>query len=165
MFVVGEKVVYPMHGVGVVEKIEEREVLDKNQLYYFVKLDHGEMTVMVPVEHSEKLRLRKILPEESMEKVFSIFDNPCESIHQDWKVRFSHNQTKLKEGSVQSLSEVVRDLYHRNHIKELSRGEKKLYDNAFQLLGDELAYTEKMESTDVRIAIIKYLKAQVTVPA
>ena len=165
MFNVGDKVVYPMHGVGTIEKIEEKEVLEKKQLYYFVNLLQGGMTVMVPVEHSEKLRLRKILPEETLEMVNEILDSECESVHMDWKVRYSNNHEKLKEGSVQSLSEVVRDLYHRNNIKELSRGEKKIYDSAFQLLADELACTENREQTDIKISILTRLKKKASVPA
>lgn len=165
MFKVGENVVYPMHGVGRIEKIEEKEVLEKKQLYYFVNLLQGGMTVMVPVEHSEKLRLRSIHPDETLEKVGEVLDDDCESTNLDWKVRYSNNQEKLKEGSVKSLAEVVRDLFHRNEIKELSRGEKKIYDSAFQLLCDELSYTEDMDQTEIKVAILKRLKEKSSVTA
>ncbi len=163
MFQVGEKVVYPVHGVGTIVRIEEKEVLGKKQLYYFIDIDQGNMTVMVPVEQSDKVRLRKIQPDDSMDKVIEILNEDCENIHLEWKIRYSNNQIKLKEGSIRSLSEVVRDLFHRNHIKELSRGEKKLYDSAIQLLCDELSCVEKKKSDIIKNLIIDELQTQISV--
>lgn len=159
MYKVGDKVVYPMHGVGEIERIEEREVLKKIQLYYFIKLNHGEMTMMVPVEQSDNLKIRPVQGSESINQVIDILDKPCEGINNDWKIRYNNNQQKLKEGSLESLSEVVRDLFHRNHIKELSRGEKKIFDSAIQLLTDELAYTDNITSQEAKIAIIEKLRS------
>lgn len=159
MYKVGDKVVYPMHGVGEIEKIEEREVLQKKQLYYFIKLNHGEMTMMVPVEQSDNLKIRPVQGKESISDVIDILEKPCEGINKDWKIRYNNNQQKLKEGSLISLSEVVRDLFHRNQIKELSRGEKKIFDSAFQLLTDELAYTDNISSQEAKQTIIQKLKS------
>ncbi|MDH4129299.1 MAG: CarD family transcriptional regulator [Spirochaetota bacterium] len=164
MFEEGQKVVYPMHGVGIIDKIEEREILGKKQIYYSIKLVQSGMTVMIPVEQSEKIRLRELYSGKLLTKVFSTLKNPCENLHFDWKIRYSNNHEKLKEGSITSLTEVVRDLFHRNQIKELSRGEKKLYDSAFQLLCDELSYSEEMDQEKIKVSILEKLKSTENVP-
>ena len=162
MFNVGDKVVYPVHGVGTIEMVEEREVLGKKQLYYFLKLDLAGMTMMIPVDQSDKVRLRAVSHDDNIENVLSTLNEPCGNLRLDWKIRYSNNHEKLKEGSVRSLSEIVRDLFHRNIIKELSRGEKKLYDSAFQLLCDELSYSQNEEKELIESSILNHLKSQKT---
>ena len=157
MFKVGDKLVYPMHGIGILEKIEEKEVLGKKKLYYFVRLDYGGMVLMIPVEQSQNLKLRKILFENSLNTVFSILEEPSDDLSLNWKVRYNNNQKKLKEGSLKSLSEIVRDLFHRNRVKELSRGEKSLYDQSIRFLTDELAYTEKRDDQELKEEILNHL--------
>jgi CarD family transcriptional regulator len=161
MFQAGQAVVYPTHGVGRVEKIEERKILGNKKLYYLIKLDNVGMTVMIPVEHSDKARLREVSNEKSLDSVLRVLDSPTDNIRLDWKIRYSKNTEKLKEGSLKSISEVARDLYHRNQIKDLSKGEKKIYDTALQLLCDELVYTDDMDSSKAKSFIIDHLKMQI----
>ncbi len=161
MFQVGQAVVYPTHGVGKVEKIEERKILGNKKLYYFIRLDNIGMVVMIPVEHSSKARLRLVSNSKSIDSVVNVLDSPTENIRLDWKIRYSTNNEKLKEGSLKSISEVVRDLYHRNQIKELSKGEKKIYDSALQLLCDELIYTDNMDYSNAKDFILSHLKSLV----
>ncbi len=165
MFKVGQNVVYPTHGVGSIDKIEEREVLGKRKIYYLIKLTNSDMTVMLPVDQCEKARLRSIAEEEAINEVYSTFETPSENHKLDWKSRYNNNNEKLKDGSIISLSEVVRDLYFRNLIKELSKGEKRLYDNAFQLLSEEMSCIQQQDRSQVKSSILKYLKNEVKVPA
>lgn len=159
-FRVGDKVMYPFHGVGKVEKIEERSILDQNRLYYHVKLHYSGMKVMIPVLESEKFRLRKLNSEKALENVLEILKEESQNFKLEWKARYNKNQKKLKDGSIRSLSEVVRDLFLRNQIKELSRGEKELYDNAFQILSEELSYSEEMPYKAIKSMILERLRNQ-----
>lgn len=160
MYEVGEKVVYPMHGVGVISKIEEKEVLGEKHLYYILKLSMTDMTVMIPIEKSEKLGLRVVISENKVGDVMEILKEKCpeEDMDENWKTRYTTNQEKIKSGSIEELAEVVRNLYKRNLIKELSTSEKKLFDNALQLMIDEIALSKNVEKAEIEHNIAEILE-------
>ena len=157
-FQVGDWVMYPFHGVGKIEKIEERTILNHNRLYYHVKLHYSGMKVMIPISESENLRIRKLSSPHALQNVLEILKEESQNFKLEWKARYHKNQKKVKEGSIRSLSEVVRDLFLRNQIKELSRGEKELYDNAFQILSEELSYSQELPSKSIKSMILERLK-------
>jgi len=133
-------VVYPMHGVGNVERIEKREVLGVSRLYYIIKIACDGMTVMIPVERSEELGLRGIVEQKDVELALGILVKKCSAgMDEDWKARFNMNKDKIRTGAIFGVAEVVRDLFQRSKEKELSSSEKKLYENAYQLLADEIS--------------------------
>jgi CarD family transcriptional regulator len=159
MYEIGEKVVYPMHGVGVISKIEEKEVLGEKHLYYILKLSMTDMTVMIPIEKSEELGLRGVVSNEKIDKVFDILKQETPDENDDnWKNRYNTNQTKIKSGSILELAEVVRNLYIRNQKKELSTSEKRLFDNALQLMVDEIALSKNQEKVEVEHMISDILE-------
>ncbi len=164
MYKINEKVVYPMHGVGVISKIEEMEVLGETHLYYILKLSMTEMTVKIPVDKSDELGLRSVVSESEINEVYEVLkqDNP-EADDDNWKNRYNTNQTKIKSGSITELAEVVRNLFirntknNKNNKKELSASEKRLFDNALQLMIDEIALSKSIEKTEVEHKISEIL--------
>lgn len=158
MYDIGEKVVYPMHGVGVISKIEEREILGESHLYYILKLSMTDMTVMIPIDKSEELGLRSVVSDDKIDKVMQILKQESpEDEDENWKSRYNTNQTKIKSGSILELAEVVRNLYIRNQKKELSTSEKRLFDNALQLMVDEIALSKNQEKVEVEHKISEIL--------
>jgi len=139
LFALGDHVVYPLQGVGVINKIEKKTLRGNTSLYYEIFLEISDMTVMVPVDKTEELGIRAIV--ESSEALAAIngISNKLEQVPVDWKARYQMNVDLLKQGSIASIAKVVQILYHRSKIKELPVQERKLYDNALRILIDETA--------------------------
>lgn len=138
-FSIGDYVVYPLQGVGIINKIEEKTLRGNTSLYYEIFLEISDMTVMVPVTKIEELGIRSIVdPSEALAAIDGI-SNRLEQVPVDWKARYQMNVDLLKEGSIASIAKVVQILYHRSKIKELPVQERKLYDNALRILIDESA--------------------------
>ncbi|MDI6791435.1 MAG: CarD family transcriptional regulator [bacterium] len=161
MFAVGDKVVYPLHGAGVIESIEEKEILGEWQKYYVLRLLIGDMKVMVPVRSTGgQVRLRGIIEEDEVSKVIDILHSTQEeAMEDDWKIRHNNNLEKIKSGSIYRAAEVARNLSHRNHRKGLSPGERKLLDNACQLIVSELSFVQNMPLENINASIVKILEA------
>jgi CarD family transcriptional regulator len=146
MFNVGDKVVYPLHGAGQIESIEEHEVLGKIQKYYVVRLLVGGMKVMVPVNSSDgQVRLRKIIGEDEVKKVITILKNATIKPISDWKVRYNTNLEKMKTGCIYKVAEVARSLAQRNKEKGLSSGERRLLETACTAITSELAFAQDID--------------------
>jgi len=154
----GDNVVYPMHGVGIIVKIEEKKILDKKQLYYILKLSSSDMTAMIPVDKSETLGLRPCAKTSEVEEAFSILNQAPETVEEDWKVRYNNNHSLIKKGNLLELAQVVRNLYHRNKIKELSSTEKKLFEYALQLMIDEISIARKTDKMEIEDNITRILE-------
>ncbi len=159
MYDIGEKVVYPMHGVGIISKIEKKEVLGESHLYYILRLSMTDMTVMIPIEKSDSLGLRSVVSDKEVDDVMEVLRQCSSDEGEDdnWKTRYITNQGKIKNGSITELAEVVRDLYRRNLKKELSSSERRLFDNALQLMIDEIALSTNIDKVEIEHRISKIL--------
>ena len=142
MFNVGDKVVYPMHGAGVIESIEEKAILDERQSYYIIKMP-GEVKVMVPTAKAEEIGVRNIIDKTSAEKVMGILEQESTEMSMNWNKRYRDNMEKMKSGDIYEVADVVRNLSFKQKEKGLSTGEKKMLLNAKQILVSELVLAEK----------------------
>ncbi|QGG49212.1 CarD family transcriptional regulator [Heliorestis convoluta] len=138
MFSIGDKVVYPMHGAGVIEAIEEREVLGEKRHYYVMRLSVGNMRIMIPLTNVEEIGLRQIANKEDINKIIKILQEKKSSLSGNWHRRYRTNLDKMKSGDIFAVAEVVRNLVRRDQEKGLSTGEKKLLESARQILISEL---------------------------
>lgn len=145
MFKIGDSIVYPMHGVGKIDGIEKKTVLGKRVEFYFISIINNGMKVMIPVKNAKEIGLRGIIPKKDVNKVVDILTKENISQEEDWKLRYQNNIEKVKTGSIYEVSEVARDLYRRNTERELSIMERKLYENAYQLITHELALVKKVD--------------------
>lgn len=155
MFLVGDRIVYPMHGAGVIEAIEERDILGICRKYYVLKMPIGEMKVLVPVPIAGKseVNLRSVITKDEVDQVFEILTDDISVEFDNWNRRYRQNLEKLKSGSIYELAEVVRNLSRRDQRKGLSTGEKKMLDNARQLLISELVLAENLSEEEVLVQI------------
>ena len=138
MFQIGDNIVYPMYGAGVISKIEEKEVLGESHSYYFVNLPHSKMDVMIPVDNAENIGVRHVIDKSSLDSVLEVLGGETEHMHPNWNKRFRENNEKLKTGDIYIVASVVRNLVRSDRVKRLSTGEKKLLGNAKQILESEL---------------------------
>ena len=134
MFEVGDKVVYPHHGAGVVQKKEHKEVLGQRREYLTITILYNEMTVMVPAENAERAGLRRVIDEQTVQEVLAVLKDDGTQMPKNWNRRFKHNRDKIKTGDVFELAEVVRNLSIRDLDKGLSTGEKQMFGRAKKIL-------------------------------
>lgn len=139
MFKVGDRVVYPMHGAGLVESIEDRTILGEVRSYYIVRIKHGNMQVMVPVEGAAAVGLRGIVEPKALDPVFTELSAESTPMDENWNRRNRENMEKLKTGDLSKVAEVIRNLARVDRVKKLSTGEKKLLNNARMILSSEMS--------------------------
>jgi CarD family transcriptional regulator len=139
-FEIGDKVVYPHHGAGLVMTKETRELMGEKREYLTIKILHNELTVMVPCENAGKAGLRRIIDEEEIKKVTAVLTDDVSEMPKNWNRRFKYNREKIKTGDVFELAEVVRNLAIREMEKGLSTGEKQMYTRAKKILASEFMY-------------------------
>lgn len=151
MFQVGEKIVYPGHGIGEIISIESRTISGSSQNFYILKIIDSDMKVMVPVNNSHSVGLRKITPRDDIQKIYDILKNRTHMTEdtQTWNRRHREYTEKINSGSVFEIAEVLRDLYVLKLDKDLSFGEKKMLDTARNLLVKEIALAMQEAETKV----------------
>ncbi len=150
MFKLGDKVVYPMHGAGVIETVEQKEVLGVVKSYFILKMPIGEMKLMIPVDNVDNIGLRDIINMEAVENVYVILKQNAEINDSNWNKRFRDNMIKMKTGDIFEVAQVVRDLTYRDREKGLSTGEKKMLVSAKQMLVSEIALSTNADSKSIQ---------------
>ena len=138
MFNIGDKVAYPMHGAGLIENIETKQILGETCDYYIVRIKQGNLLVMVPVNGAEDNGLRYIMDKKKLNTVYKILAAESTPMDDNWNRRNRDNMDKLKTGDLSEVAEVIRNLVRVDREKKLSTGEKKLLSNAKQILASEM---------------------------
>ena len=148
MFNIGDKVVYPMHGAGVIQDIEEKNILGEKTSYYIIKMP-GEVKVMVPTSKAKEMGVRDIINGETASKVFKVLETNCTEMSMNWNKRYRDNMEKMKSGDIYEIADVVRNLSFKQKEKGLSTGEKKMLINAKQILVSELTLAENSQKEQI----------------
>jgi CarD family transcriptional regulator len=144
-FTVGETVVYPHHGAALIEEISKRVIRGEEKLYLRLKVAQGDLTIEVPAENCDLVRVRDVVDHEGLEKVFDVLRAPYTEEPTNWSRRYKANVEKIASGDVIKVAEVVRDLSRRDADRGLSAGEKRMLARARQILVSELALAEHTE--------------------
>ena len=164
-FQVGEKVVYPNHGVATIENISSRAFAGHYERFYLLRLTYNSLTVMVPFSHVDDLGLRRVTRNGEMARVVSFLSEGRCQRYQDWKDRFKENSEKMKNGSLLSVAEVMKSLLILQSHKTLSFREKKMLDRARHMLITEFSTSRGMtESEAVGLLDQALHKAQLHLP-
>jgi CarD family transcriptional regulator len=159
-FKLNQRIVYPLHGVGMIREIFERTWKGNPTLYYSIYLSVNDMTMMVPVEKAEEQGIRAIVEQKYAKDALEIVGNEYEPIAGDWKMRYQTNRELLKHGEVTDIAKVVQNLYHRSKIKELPIMERKLFDSALKLLVDEVGFSLGLPVEEVEQMIFSRLESE-----
>jgi CarD family transcriptional regulator len=138
-FQIGEKVVYPNHGVATVENISSRSFGSAFERFYLLRLTCGSMTVMVPFSHVADVGLRKVTRNGEVARILTYLSEPAARAKQDWKDRYKENSEKLRDGTLFSIAQVLKSLLLQQLDKTLSFREKKMLDRARHMLITELS--------------------------
>ncbi|GMR05140.1 MAG: CarD family transcriptional regulator [Thermodesulfobacteriota bacterium] len=158
-FKAGDLAVYPAHGVGMIMGVETRMVSETDTSFYILKVLDTEATIMVPVDNAGAVGLRKVLKKSQVPKVYAILKEKSDSVleHQTWNRRYREYNDKIKSGSVLELAKVLRDLYILKFDKELSFGERKMFDTAKNLLIKELSVAKKTKEAQIEEELYRIL--------
>ena len=148
MFNVGDKIVYPMHGAGTIDAIEEKNILGEKQNYYIIKMP-GEVKVMVPISKASDIGVRSVIDKAEAGKVLEVLEANETEMSNNWNKRYKENMEKMKSGSIYEVADVVRNLSYKQKEKGLSTGEKKMLNNAKQILVSELVLAEHASENEV----------------
>ncbi len=150
MFKVNDVVVYPAHGVAEIESIEERDISGTKLSFMIMKVLDTQMTVMVPVSNINNVGIRPLIGKAEIEKVYNILKQKDVQIdNQTWNRRYREYMEKIKSGNATEIAEVLRDLNILKKGKDLSFGERKMYDTAKTLLVNEIFISRKLDKTAV----------------
>lgn len=158
MYNIGDKIVYPMHGAGVIESIEEKEILGQKKSYYVVKIPVGEMKVMIPTGNVTDIGIREVISNQDADKVLATLGEMEQSSNNNWNKRYRENMTKIKSGNIFEIACVVRSLIQRDRDKGLSTGERKMLNSAKQILVSELVLAKNIDPFEIEKIMNKYLK-------
>ena len=153
MFSIGDKIVYPMHGAGVVEGIEEKQILGESRSYYILKVPFGDMKIMIPCDSTESVGVREVICVAEIPVVEEALSSESTEMPGNWNRRYRDNMEKLKTGDLEQVCEVVRNLMRVDQIKKLSTGEKKMLSNARQILLSELILVCNRNADEINVFI------------
>ena len=153
LFQIGDKVVHPMHGAGIVESIVQKKVNGVMRDYYVLKLPVRAMVVMIPTENSEEIGVRPIVDREQADRVLEEIGSLQVEMTQNWNRRYRENMERLKSGDLFQVACVVKGLMLRDVDRGLSTGERKMLHNAKQIMISEIVMAEKVAYREVETRI------------
>lgn len=158
-FRVGDQVVYPHHGVATIERIEDKEVLGERKSYLVLRLDAGDLTLMVPADSCEDVGIRDLIGKDQVDNVLKVLKKgKVTDSAENWSRRYKANSEKIKSGDIQQVAEVVRNLSIREREKGLSTGEKRMLNKARQILAGEMAVALSVELEEAEAVLEKALR-------
>lgn len=149
MFNVGDKIVYPMHGAGVIESIEEKEILGQKHNYYVLKMPIGDMKVMIPIQNVDDIGIREVIDEKDADRVLELLHDRSVNATSNWNKRYRENMNKIKSGNIFEVASVVKALMLREKEKGLSTGERKMLNSARQILISELVLAKGTNQLEI----------------
>ncbi|MBO5408851.1 MAG: CarD family transcriptional regulator [Clostridia bacterium] len=157
MYQVGDKIVYPMHGAGVIEAIEEKEILGNINSYYILRVPTGNISLMVPVKNAAEIGVRDVVAPEVIDRLFTHILDTNVDMHENWNKRYRENMTKIKSGDLFEIGPIYYYLMQKELEKGLSTGEKKMFGSAHQILVSEIILSKNISQKEAEELIASRL--------
>lgn len=154
-FKIGDKVVYPNHGIGVIEAIQTSPATESNGSYYRLRILANDSTVMVPAGNATQVGLRRVIGKKEIEKVFGILQDGDIPVYSNWKGRFQENSNRMRTGEILEVAAVLKNLSLLSQNKNLSYRERRMLDKARYLVISEIAEVEKTPEAQVEERVDK----------
>ncbi|MCF2661041.1 CarD family transcriptional regulator [Pseudoflavonifractor phocaeensis] len=143
-FQIGDKVVHPMYGAGILESVVQKKVSGVTREYYIMKLPERSMVVMIPVENSEEIGVRPVVDRARADAVLAAIPGIQVEMTSNWNHRYRENMERLKSGDLLEVARVVKGLTVRDTARGLSTGERKMLHSARQILISELVLSKSL---------------------
>jgi CarD family transcriptional regulator len=157
-FQVGDKVIYPNHGLGIVERVEEKTILGTTCGFFHLRIVSNDTTVLVPVVNVDNVGLRKAITDEEVERLFTLLSDGRIDNHQNWKGRFKDNSDKMRTGSIYDMADVLKSLTFLSKSKSLSFREKRMLDRAKALIISEISEVMREKALEVEAKVDRALE-------
>jgi CarD family transcriptional regulator len=157
-FQLGDKVIYPNHGLGIVERIEEKTILGTTCGFFHLRIVSNDTTVLVPVANVDNVGLRKAITDEEVERLFTLLGDGRIDNHQNWKGRFKDNSDKMRTGSIYDMADVLKSLTFLSKSKSLSFREKRMLDRAKALIISEVSEVMREKALEVESRVDRALE-------
>ena len=153
MYQIGDKVVHPMHGAGVIDSIVQRKVNGVVRDYYLLNLFNGSMMVMIPTDNTSEIGVRPVVSGQEASRLLQAMENLQVEMTQNWNRRYRENMTRIKSGNLLEVARVVKGLSRRDRDRGLSTGERKMLHTAKQILISELmlAQSQPYDKVEERV--------------
>ena len=164
-FQVGDKVIYPNHGLGVVEKVEEKTILGTTCGFFHLRILSNDTTVLVPVANVDNVGLRRAIDDDEVERLFGKLGDGKIDNHTNWKGRFKDNSDKMRSGSIADMADVLKSLTFLAKSKSLSFREKRMLDRAKSLIVSEVSEVMNVTALEIEERVEKALERCFTVKA
>jgi CarD family transcriptional regulator len=148
MYKIGDKIVYPMHGAGVIKNIQEMDIFDKTQMYYEVTIAAEGMEILIPVDKAEEVGLREIPTHQDLEAMLQVLAQPEDKMTSNWSKRYQDNMDQMKSGDIIDVAKVTRNLMLLDRRKGLSSGDKKMLMTAKNFLISEMMLIDGKEKEE-----------------
>ena len=149
MFQVGDKIVHPMHGAGVIDSIVSKKVNGVVRDYYILKLPVGGMLVMIPTANTEEIGVRPVVDRAEADRLIAAMPDIQVDMTQNWNRRYRENMLRIKSGDLMEVARVVKGLMLRDGDRGLSTGERKMLHSAKQILISELVLSQDASYEDM----------------
>ncbi|HZQ22039.1 MAG TPA: CarD family transcriptional regulator [Terriglobales bacterium] len=156
-FHIGDKVVYPNHGVGIIEQISSRTIGATVEKFYLLKIKASSLKVMIPFHNVNNVGLRRVVRNGEIQKILDYLTDGDAASNADWKDRFKENSERMRTGSLLEVAAVLKNLLVLSQSKPLSFREKKMLERARYLLVSELAMAKNCEEPLIEDALSKAL--------
>ena len=153
MFSIGDLVVHPMHGAGVIDSIVQERIAGVTQDYYVFKMPMGGLVLKIPVGNSDAIGIRPIITPEEAETLIQAIPNLEIESNSNWNKRYQENMRRLKSGDLYEVARVIRALMHRERRRGLSTGERKMLHTAKQIMISEIVLSEQAEFDEVEARV------------
>ncbi len=157
---IGDKIVYPVHGAGIIESIENREIMGENKEYYIMRMPIGDMKVMIPVANAEEIGIRDVIDKSEADKVIAKFKECSTEMDSNWNKRSRENTAKIKSGDIYEVAQVVKSLMYRDKTRGLSTGERKMLNSAKQIMVSELVMAKAVKQSEIENIINEIVNAE-----
>ena len=157
MYQVGDKIVHPMHGAGIIDAIVRKKMNGVSRDYYNLKLPSGNMMVLIPTDHTEQIGVRPVVDSQRADELICSMQNIEVDITQNWNHRYRENMIRLKSGDLVEVARVVKSLMIRETARGLSTGERKMLHNAKTILISELVLSKNCTYEDMEACVIRAL--------
>jgi CarD family transcriptional regulator, regulator of rRNA transcription len=164
-FEVGDKVIYPNHGLGIVERIEEKTILGTTCGFYHLRIVANDTTVLVPLTNVDGVGLRRAISDEEVERLFTLLGDGKIDNHQNWKGRFKDNSDKMRSGSIYEVADVLKSLTFLAKSKSLSFREKRMLDRAKFLIISEVSEVMRESAPAIEARVDRALERCFTTKA
>ena len=165
MYQIGDKIVHPMHGAGVIDSVVEEKISGKLIQFYVFKMPISGLTLKIPTANTEVIGIRDILPVSEIEAVIARIPSLGVDMTANWNHRYRENMERIKSGDLIEVSGVIKALMHRDNERGLSNGERKMLHSAKQILISEIVLSEGMEysAAEARINAVMMAKESASV--